>query len=267
MKMQNIRKKLPVSGNAVKSNLRAIKSVVTANSPTLLVATTVVGIVATGILSAKAGWKAHEIVATFEDNESREATLPEKVSLTWLTFAAPAITGASAVTAVVGLHTIHNKRHATMAGLYAITSNKLEDYQAKAEELLGVKKTQQLNNSHAQVQMDSREDASREVIITHNGGELCYDDFSGRYFQGSMAKIEQATNDLNRVLLDKGDSSLNDFYDYVGLPAIEIGNDFGWSGKSVNVRFGAVTTPEGKPALSFWFHSPPKPDMGRSRGV
>lgn len=244
------------------SVVRTAKSVITANSPVLLVGTAVAGVVATGVLAAKGGYKARGIIDDARADKAEPLTTTEKVQLTWLCYAAPAITGVSTIASVVGVHTIHTKRHAALAGLYAITSTKLDDYREKAEELLGSKKTQELNNAVAQKAVDDDPIQNHEVIITGGGNELCYDDWSGRYFMGSVAKIESAVNEVNRRLMEDGDVTLNYFYENIGLPSASMGENFGWSGKKIEARFGAVQSSDGRPAIGVWFQPEPKNNLG-----
>ena len=86
--------------------LKTVRSVITANSPVLLVGATITGVVATGILSAKAGYKARGIIdeekarrgdaavanQIFDTHVEEKAvydaaaelTTKEKAQLTWL---------------------------------------------------------------------------------------------------------------------------------------------------------------------------------------
>jgi hypothetical protein len=246
------------------SAVRTAKTVITANSPVLLVGTAVAGIVATGVLAAKGGYKARAILDEAEEEKGDELTVTEKVQLTWLCYAAPAITSASTIACVVGVHTIHNKRHAALAGLYAVTQGKLDDYREKAEELLGAKKTQDLNNAIAQKAVDKNPlKSDSEILIVSDGTELCYDDWSGRYFMGSVNKIEAALNEINRQLVNSGEVSLNTFYDHLGLTNITMGERFGWSGADrIEGRFSPVQTTDGRPAVGFWFQHEPKDNLG-----
>lgn len=244
------------------SAVRTAKSVITANSPVLLVGTAVAGVVTTGILAAKGGYNARGIIDAAQAEKDEDLSLQEKVSLTWLCYAAPAVTGASTIASVVGVHTIHTKRHAALAGLYAVTTNKLDDYREKAEELLGTKKTQELNDAVGQKAVDRDPIEDHEVIIIDSGTELCYDEWSGRYFMGSVALIERAVNEINLQLVESGEASLNEYYDHLGLKPIPMGLRFGWSGAKINARFGSVTSSDGRPAISVWFHDEPKDNLG-----
>lgn len=253
----------------IASYVKTAKSVITANSPVLLLGTTIAGVVTTGVLAAKAGWKARgiaeeEIKRRFEEeDEFHSLTTQDVARLTWQCYTLPAISGASSIASAVGIHTIHTKRANAMAALYAVTSNKLDDMTEKAEALLGPKKTQQLQNEVAQKAIDRDPfNPDSEVLMTDDGTELCYDDWSGRYFMGSMQKLESAINDVNRLLIDDGSARLNDFYDYLGLKPIPMGDSFGWSGTKIEARFGAVTATDGRPAISIWFHEAPKDKLG-----
>jgi len=267
------------------SAVKTAKSVITANSPVLLLGTTIAGVVTTGVLAAKAGWNARGIVdaetvrreterttgihfENYEDYRDQmdnlpELSLQEKAQLTWKQFTFPAISAAGSIASAVGTHVVHTKRANAMAMLYAATTNKLDDYTAKAEELLGPKKTQQLQNEVAQSDVDREPFETNEVMMTDEGTELCRDEWSKRWFMSSMQKLESAVNELNRLLIDDGNASLNQFYDLVGLDLIPMGESFGWSGPDkVNARFGAVTSPDGRPAITISFHKAPKESMG-----
>lgn len=264
----------------IASYVKTAKTVITANSPVLLLGATIAGVATTGVLAAKAGYRARGMVDearmkqiaspeppfdTFAEyyetylSTQPELTLQEQVRLTWLCYAVPAVTGASTILSAVGIHTIHTKRAHAMSALYAVTSTKLDDYTTKAEELLGPKKTQELTNDTAQKQIDRSKFENSEVIMTDHGKELCYDELSGRYFYGSHAKIEDAANEVNRKLIDDGDCALNDWYDFIGLPPIPWGAAFGWQGPNkVNISTGATKAPDGRSAISVWFHDSPK---------
>lgn len=247
----------------ISSSIKTVRNVITANSPVLLVGAAITGVVATGVLAAKGGYKARGIIDDYTVETGEKPDLQKQVKLTWLCYAPSALTGASTILSVVGVHAIHSKRHAALAGLYAVANSRLDTVQEKAEELLGPKKSQELTNQVAQEAVDKNPPVDHEVLITGQGKELCYDEWSGRYFMGSMSVIENAINEINRQLIDDGDASLNDFYDHLGLTPVEGGANHGWSGEKVTGRFGSTVSPDGRPAISIWFQQVPKPNLGR----
>lgn len=249
--------------------VRTAKSIITANSPVLLVGTAVAGVVSTGILAARGGYKARGILDAAEAERAMKSEPPldlqEKVKLTWLCYAGPAATGVSTIIAVSGVHLIHTKRHKELAALYAVASTRLDDYRAKAEQMLGPKKTQDLQNELAQEELDRNPlNDNRQVIILGGGQEICYDSWSDRYFTGSQPIIDKAFNEVNLALAEYGECSLNEFYDYVGLPTIPYGDDFGWSGGGkLEPTFGGAMTPDGRAAICFGFKREPKDRLGK----
>lgn len=248
--------------------LKTVQSVITANSPVLLVGATITGVVATGFLAAKAGYKARGIVDAAQAERGPEAeplTTKEKAELTWLCYAAPAITGASTIASCMGVHLIHTKRHAALAGLYAITAGKLDDYKDMAEEALGTKKQQEFQDRMAQKAVDGAPFDNRQVMTT-GGHELCFDTWTSRYFMSSMSEIADVVNKCNELLIDDGELDLNTFYERLGLDGVPWGLDFGWSRAKTNkiaVNYGNVTAPDGRPAIAISFRHDPRPDLGR----
>lgn len=99
--------------------------------------------------------------------------------------------------------------------------------------------------------------------IDHNPGKhLCYDDWSGRYFYGSMEFVADAVNRLNSILNAEGDACLNDFYDILGLTGLPMGVDHGWSGQQVTVTYGSMISPKGIPVICVTLRDEPKPALG-----
>ena len=253
----------------LKPYVKTARNVITANSPILLVGTALAGVVATGYFAARGGYKARGIIDAAE--AERAASVPpqaplemvEKAKLTWLCYTAPGVSALSSCLAIVGVHVIHTKRANAMAALYAVASGKLDTMTEEAEKLLGPKKNQDLANTIGQREVDGNPVSNNEVIMTGQGQELCYDVWSGRYFTANLGIIENAVHEVNMALVESGDCALNDFYEYVGLPSIPMGHEFGWSGEKINVTKGSVTTDDGRPALSVTFRPSPKPNLGR----
>lgn len=243
--------------------VKAGKALITANSPILLVGAAIAGVVTTGVLAAKGGYKARGIIDEAELLSPEPLTQADKARLTWLCYAAPAVTGVSTIASVVGVHWIHNKRNAALAGLYAVTSGKLDDMREEAEKMLGTKKTQALNDALAQKAIDKNPVENNEVIILDEPSSLCMDKQSGRYFMGSVPKIEKAVAAINLQIVEDGDASLNDFYELLGLPSIPIGERFGWNTNKIDAEFGSGITSDGRTAVVVDFRTEPEDNLGR----
>lgn len=101
------------------------------------------------------------------------------------------------------------------------------------------------------------------VIHIDPSEDLCYDEWSGRYFSGSKSKIEVAVSKANYMLIEGGELSLNDFYALLNLSPIQMGEEFGWylsagGNKRLGANIGATLTSEGRPAVTMWFTESPK---------
>lgn len=251
----------------VSRGMRTVKSVITANSPVLLVGATITGVVATGVLAARGGYKARGIVDAAQAEKGPEPlTKQEKVSLTWLCYAPAALAGTGTITSCLGVHFVHTKRFAELAGLYAVTSGKLDDMKDEVEEMLTGKKKQELDDRLAQKSADGNPLVNNEVIITQSGTELCYDDWTGRWFHSNMNSIADAVNQVNAILIDEGELDLNTFYDRLGLTEVPMGTDFGWhhaKTSKLGLIYGNITAPDGRPAIAISFRDAPKPKLGR----
>ena len=250
------------------SGFSTIKRFITANSPVLLTGAAVTGVVTTGVLAAKSGYTAGQRVMEAEhpstDFSTPESplTTSEKAQLTWKLYLAPGVTGVTTLASVVGVHTIHTKRHAALAGLYAMASTKLDDYQEKAEELLGARKTQALNNELAARSVERLDPINDEDITYLPGGtELLIDQFTGRPFMSNIAEVEKACLRVNLLLeQNNGHASLNDFYEAWGVSDVPAGELVGWNrGAEVSPRFGSALVNGERSVVTVGFHPDPKP--------
>lgn len=135
------------------------------------------------------------------------------------------------------------------------------------EKLTGETREETAARLQASEQLHASQVEEQELnTIDHNPGkELCYDDWSGRYFRANMNHIADSVNKVNAIINTEGDACLNDYYDILGLTGLPMGTDFGWSGSHVIVSYGSFISPSGEPVLSVSFRTEPKPNLGQYR--
>lgn len=134
------------------------------------------------------------------------------------------------------------------------------------EKLTGESREETARRLEQAALLDAQVEEQELNTIDHNPGkELCYDDWSGRYFYADMNHIDASVNRLNAIITSEGEACLNDFYDVLGLTGLPMGMDFGWSGEHVLLTYGSFISPNGKPALTFSFRNSPKPNLGNYR--
>ena len=108
-----------------------------------------------------------------------------------------------------------------------------------------------------------KEEPKKEEVDVNKGNNIeIVDTLSGQHFFSSINKVEEAVNAFNNKLLDGDFRSVNDFYYYLGLNDILLGEDLGWQLDSNNngmlvVRFvGDIQN--GKPVAKMVYRVAPK---------
>lgn len=215
------------------------------NSPTILTAFGVAGLISTVVLAVKGTIRAQEIlyqestfrVKDWEDHagEGRE-TYPadcvlsneEIIKLTWKEYIPTAIMGGVTIACMIGSNHISLRRNAALVSVYTVTEKALREYQEKVVEQIGEKKEEKIRGEIAQDHLNQNPVNDKSIIFTGHGNYLCYDDFSKRYFRSDVEVIRRAENVFNQRLLREGWLGINEFYYELGLESIELGDEFGW---------------------------------------
>jgi len=230
------------------------------NSPTILAAMGVAGLISTVILAIKATPKALEIIEMEEKYRQSEMQDPdynrpieplEVVELTWRCYIPTAAMALVTTACIIGSNTINLRRNAALASLFSITEMTLKEYQAKVVDKIGANKEEKIRGELAQDKLDKNPLEEKTVIMTNRGSMLCYDSLSGRYFYSDIESIRKSLNDFNKRLMHDMTIPLNELYADLGLEPIEIGAQTGWVIEKglVDVYFGAKLTKEGQPCI------------------
>lgn len=219
--------------------------VVDNNSPSILTGLAVGGVVGTIFFAIKAAQKAQDILYQeaefrFEDwekqtGEHRSAypidpvfSIKETIELTWQCYIPTAGMGLTTIACIIFANKINLRRNAALASLYSIAETTLKEYQSKVVEQLGEKKEEKLRGQIAQDHVDREDFSASRIVETGKGAYLCFDEFSGRPFRSDIESIRQAANRFNKELIREGWLGVNHFYDELGLPPMELGDEFGW---------------------------------------
>lgn len=244
-------------------------------SPAILTAIAVTGTVTTAVLAGKASFKAANLINEEQGDraydtevgltpEAKPLTTKEKVELTWMLYIPAVSTGATTIAAMITANQIGNRRTAAMAAAYSLSEKAFGEYRDKVVEKLGENKEAKVREELAQDRVRKNPPSSEVVIAT--GQVLCFDQHSGRYFQSDMESLKKGRNDLNFKLLREGYVSLNDFYDKIGLPCLEHGEDVGWTTDTeVDIHIFSVLSDDQRPCIAFEFMTPPLPGYYKRR--
>lgn len=228
------------------------------NSPTILTALSICGVIATSYLAAKASAKS---VRAIDDLEGREGTagdrknrIKERTQLVWKNYIPPVVSGAVTIGCILGANKSNGNKTAAAVAAYSLTENLFGEYRKKVVEELGERKEEKIRDEIAQEHVSKI--PSREVVVTTVSGHvLCCELYTGRYFRSDMETLRKAQNDLNVMVNNQIYVSLDEFYDLVGLQSTSNSDQLGWnSDKLMELSFSTVIGQGGEPCLAFEYN-------------
>lgn len=243
------------------------------NAPSLLTGASVAGIFITAYMAYKAGPKAKKIIDKYNSMpipKTKEIKRSETKSFIkeLAPIVLPPIGMAIATsTCVIGANTIASKRLAVLSAAYSISETALKDYQNKVAELVDTKKMTKIKEGLAKDKLDKNPiKPNTEILMTGDGDVLCMDCYSGRYFRSNAQKIGQAVNELSADVQTDMYVSLNDFYNKLNIPAVPMGDDFGWNiddlmRGQLSIEVSAHLTPDKQPCLVVNYDIFPRSDF------
>lgn len=229
------------------------------NSSTILTGIGIGAGIATVISAVAATPKAMRIIEA-EKEEKGELSKKEIFKVTWKCYIPAAVTGAISIGCIVASKASDTRRAAAFATAYTIADTARQELQDKTLATVGEKKFEEIKSAIAGDKMEKDPVSKKEVIITPKGNVLCYDELSGRYFRSDIEHVRSVINNLNKILIEQGFLSLNEFYFQVGLPEIKIGEDLGWDATKglIDPNFESKIADDGTPCLVIQFRVEPR---------
>ena len=218
-----------------------MKNFVKRSSPTILTFLGAAGVVATAIMAIKATPKATRLIenrrveksiSLGQGSESTfgELTKKEIIQTTWKCYIPTALIGLSTIACILGANVMSKRNQASLASAYVMLSESYRQYRNTAKSVYGNDadskiKAQMAKNVYVHTDgfslYDSDADPEEKI--------LCYDLFSQRYFRTTLAAILNAQYHINRNLSLRGYTSINEFYEFLGIDGVENGAEIGWS--------------------------------------
>ena len=243
--------------------VRTAKNAITDNSPAILTGLGVASIFTTAVLAVKATPEALRRIWDAESEHARDISTFEKVKIVWPLYVPAVATGVTGTVCVIMSNRISSRRLAVAMGALTISENSYREYQEKTKLVAGEKKEQQIREEIAQDHVNQALQDKGSMVLPPNK-HLCVDAFSGRVFFSDYETLRKAQNDVNQMAIHEYGVSLNEFYTRVGLEAIPLGIDLGWSSDDL---LELVLTPclveNGDPAIHVGFHRDPVIDYNR----
>lgn len=203
--------------------VRHTKLFLSRNGSTILTCMGGVGLVATAVLTAKATPKAMARVEDAREEKGEELTKAETAIAAAPAYIPPIITGAATLVCMFGANMLSKRQQASLVSAYALLDSSYKEYRNKVNDLYGEAAD---DNVKAEIAKDKYEESD---IETNPELKLFYDEFSGRYFNSTIEKVQQAEYEINRDLNMRDYATVNEFYEYLDIEPIDGGDEIGWS--------------------------------------
>ena len=263
--------------------LKNVTKTLEKNSPQILTAVGIGGMLTTIILAVKATPKAMELID--EEIEKQDKALAKEadeaglevrtcvtslkpidtVKVTWKCYIPAVITGTLSAACLIGANSVHTRRTAALATAYKLSETALSDYKEKLVETVGEKKAQEVKDKIAEKKVAENPVSKTEVFITDKGKTLCLDAISGRYFESDIETIRRAVNEMNRNLINDMYVSLTEFYSEIGLSSTSMSDELGWNIDDglIDIDFSSQIADDGRPCLVLEYSIAPRYDFSK----
>lgn len=193
-------------------------------APTFLTILGMSGVVGTTISGIKQNQKA--CIAMKKNNDRNEQlSMVDKAVILIPIYAPTFLLGLSTMTCILGANILNKKNQASLASAYALIDNSYKEYRNKLIELHG-----------EEADIEVRDAIARQHCDFHKIGMdipdkkvKFVDSVSGRYIIAYEREIMDAEYHFNRNFVLRGYASLNEFYEFLGLPSTDEGEKKGWS--------------------------------------
>lgn len=229
---------------------RNVVKTLKSNSPEILTALGVSGVVTTSYLVGKASFKASKLIDLDEDGKSTVG-IKEATKLVWKLYIPAGITGLMTAGCIISASKANGARTTAAVTAYSISERAFSEYKEKVVEQIGKGKEQKIRDEIAQDRV-TKNKPPKEVIVIGGGHVLCCELFTHRYFRSDMETLKRTQNDINARIINEFYVTLEEFYDLIGLPYTSNSGHLGWnSDKLMELEFSTVMSEDGEPCLAF----------------
>lgn len=238
--------------------LKLIKS----NSPEILTALGIGGVVTTSYLVGKASFRAAKTIeqdARFDGDtmiiQDPKERAKEMVKLTWKLYIPAGISGVATIGCVVFANRSSGRRTAAAVAAYSLTERAFSEYKEKVVEQIGVNKEEKIKAEIAQQKVNNNPLGGREVKMVVGGNSLCFDLTSQRYFRSDYETLKRVENEINFQLVHERYVGLSEFYVEIGLTVTKDSILQGWSNdRLMELEINTTMSDNNEPCLTIDFN-------------
>ena len=238
------------------------------NGARVLTGASILGLVGTAVMAAKDTPKALEILQEKEDYKvekyGHKLTRIEKAIALVPGYLPTILTGTATAACILGANYMNEKHQASIIAAYTQLFNSYDQYQRKVKEIFGEEAEKKI-----------REELEKDRYLHETYGSvddtrLFYDEYSKRYFEMSLYEFQRVMYELNRIYNHVGEITLNEFYEFLQLDPVDIGDKLGWNGHKdwecvgfswIEAHLVEIETPDNLQAFGIVFNIDPSKDF------
>ena len=200
------------------------------------------GVVATGILSAKAALDARDVLDEYERervaglSQREVSALPEtsiytEIKLTWKKWVLPVLVGSASIAAMVLSHRLSKKQIMALSASNAFLASQLNGIKGAIDRR--IENTDVKRDLYLEAAKVRREDADEATgaFVLSKTGHLYFDDVTGEWFRQDPVIMEKARSEINKRYAIHNTVSLFEVYECYGFDKAlipDIWKSLGW---------------------------------------
>ena len=239
------------------------------HAPDILTIANGVGVVATGIVSGKAGAKIHEELKAKQEELGRKLTVKEQIACSWRHYILPTVTGGLTIASGVASNRLQAKQLAEVGLLAAAYSDKVQALEKKIEEKFG---KEEVKNAYKEAD-EQRSHIYNEFAL--DGEIKVWEPVSKQSIRTTNTEIIAAELTANKMFANTNKLGFNQFLalfkhakpmkdDSYGWFVGDEYSDYNWSYYKgvpwIDIQPQIVSTPEGETILQMAYGMWPYPE-------
>ena len=206
--------------------LQKTKTFFRKESPVILSCMGAAGVVVTTVLAIRATPKAVRLLDEAEEEKAEleeEFTVVEKAKILVPVYIPTVVAGVTTIGCIIGSNVLSHKQQVSLMSAYAVMDSTYKKYRGKVKELLGAEKDLLVQE---ELSKDRFEEC--EPMEPANGKLLWYEPYRNEFFTLTEKEVIDAEYQLNRNFILRGETNLNEFYEFLGLEPTDAGCEIGW---------------------------------------
>lgn len=182
----------------------------------------IAGVITTGVLSYRAGYRSALDIEELKKDLDREPTVKEKVQKSVKHCIPAGIAVATTITDLVYLHRRNSLTLNRVRNTLQHATKRYEEYTKEVDNHFGEGSAEEVENRIILRKLSDRKPPNGE-------NQLFYIFGHDSFFERSMAEVIDAEYQINRLYVLNGYVSLNDLLVELGLPTTDEASELGWS--------------------------------------